>query len=64
MMHLNYDNSFDFDGIQASSDEINVLKDALTLLLLMEKALFMVTGEFNATTLQIAGQSLQLMLRN
>ena len=55
----NYDNSFDFDGIQASSDEINVLKDALKSTVVNGKgAIYGDSGELNATTLQIAGQSI------
>ena len=54
----NYDSSFDFDGIKASSDEINVLQYAVKGTVVNGKgAIYGDSGELNAGILQIAGTS-------
>ena len=55
----NYDSSFDFDGIKASSDEINVLQYAVKGTVVNGKGvIYGDSGELNAGILQIAGTSI------
>ena len=54
----NYDSSFDFDGIKASSDEINVLQYAVKGTVVNGKGvIYGDSGELNAGILQIGGTS-------